>query len=188
MWATAIPILSYSVDAEILGYESGFSSEAKRDANLFSSTWISVIVVILLITNIFRASVVTSDWVLLATFSFALMGSSLVYFNTQNPDFEFGKNGNLDASVPQCSAFTQLQNSTCRKTTIAFYLGIFSGLASMVMAVLFRCGPLLHCIMACILVIFWSVAVAYITFARTEGAAAGVLYFSCWYVMHRNDT
>ncbi|KAG7368855.1 hypothetical protein IV203_031598 [Nitzschia inconspicua] len=178
IWVTAVPFLSYIVDSAILGYTLDGSTVANQDANLFFSTWISILVVILLVTNLFQASVVTSDWVLLATFSFALMGSSMVYFRTMNST-ETDELGN-ETEVPLCTKYIHLQKTSCKGVTLSMYLGFFSGITSMIMTLLFRCGPLIHFCTACCLAVFWGTSVAFITFSKKYDTDAGLLYFSCW--------
>jgi hypothetical protein len=181
IWATAIPFLSYVADAAILEYRDNGTTEGVRDANLFFSTWVSVIVVILLVTNVFQASIVTSDWVLLATFSFALSASSIVTFDSNY--VAFWDEAADDQIVSRCTDYTHPKNSTCRGATLAFYLGLFSGVIAVIMTLFYRCGPLLHFCTSGVLVVCWGVAVAYITFYEADSVAAGVLYFSCWYVV-----
>ena len=177
IWGTAVPFLSYIADSAILGFNDGNDTEIDRDPNLFFSTWISVILCLLLVTNIFRASPVTQDWVLLATFSFALMASSIVFFNSEH--FTINEDGTQEA-LPPCTNTTDIRDSTCTRATLGFYLGLWSGIISLLMVCLYRCPAWLHFVVSLPLLVFWGVAVAYITFNAKNGVAAGILYFSCW--------
>lgn len=177
IWFTAIPFLSYIADAAILGYNDGNDTEIDRDPNLFFSTWISVILCLLLVTNVFRASVVTQDWVLLATFSFALMASSIFHFLSDH--YTINADGKQE-KLPACSYSTDIKETTCTRATLGLHLGLLSGIVSLLMIPLYRCPAWLHFVVSMPLVAMWSVAVAYITFNAKNGVAAGILYFSCW--------
>jgi hypothetical protein len=181
-WLTAIPFLSQVADFAILGHHGG-GNTATNGANLVFSTWISVIVVLLLCTNLFHASIITSDWVLLAACSFALMASSIVFFTTNSPTDE--DDAVRPATVPDCTDFAHIKDSTCKGSTLSFYLGLFSGVVSLIMVPLYKCGPLLHLLVVTPLVVLWGVAVAYITFSATDSVTAGIFYFASWYVLVR---
>jgi hypothetical protein len=180
-WLAAIPVLSRFVDFAIFGNKQN-STEATNEANLFFSTWISVIVVLLLCTNLFHASIVTSDWVLLSAFSFALLASTVVTFNS-NISTEMDDAGR-QVTVPLCTDYAHIKDSTCKGSTLSFYLGLFSGIVSLLMIPLYKCGPWLHFLVAIPLVAIWGVAVVYITFSAKDSGSAGVFYFSSWYVFY----
>jgi hypothetical protein len=179
-WLTAIPILSYVADFAVLGYQQNNITRATNEANLFFSTWICVIVVLLLCTNLFHASIVTSDWVLLANFSFALMAAAIVSLNIVSTDVD---DAGQQKTVFQCTDYAHIMDSTCKESTLSFYLGLFSGVLSLLMVALHNCGPWLHFLVSLPLVVAWGVAVAYITFSATDSITAGVFYFSSWYVI-----
>jgi hypothetical protein len=130
-----------------------------------------------MVTNVFRASVVTQDWVLLATFSFALMASSVIYFRSDQ--YAISEDG-TQVLLPPCSNKTSIKETTCKKATLGFYLGLWSGIISLLMIPMYRFGPILHFVVSMPLLILWGVAVAFITFNAKIGVAAGILYFSCW--------
>jgi hypothetical protein len=183
-WLMAVPIFSRVANFAILGFKNDDNTEATNEANIFFSTWISVIVVLLLCTSLFHASIVTSDWVLVAAFSFALMASSIVTFNS-NTSTDVDDAGH-QMMIPQCTEYELMKDSTCKGSTLSFYLGLISGVVSLLMVPLYKCGPWLHFLVSLPLVVLWGVAVAYITFSAADSVTAGIFYFSSWYVVVRS--
>ncbi len=142
------------------------------DANFFFGVWISVITTLLLVTNICKASLITTDWLLFAIASVALLVSSSEYISVQE------KTGTSDGFFRTCETD---QNLDCEKFKFAMYLAIASLCVSLPMALLFRlhCGPTLHVVASVPLVILWGFGVPYVTFTNARSTPAAV-YFAFW--------
>jgi hypothetical protein len=163
-----LPLISFSSEETILGYDDGLLTQTLQRGNIFFSTWICLIVSVLLVLCWFRASIITSDWVLLGVASAALFISSLIYFS-EDITTE-GEDGSLVTS-PQCTNPTEIVASSCQKVTIAFLLGLISCIISFIMAALYCLGPKWHLLIITPLFVLWGVAVAYITFSTAAGAS-----------------
>jgi hypothetical protein len=163
-----LPLISFSSDETILGYDEGFLTQTLEKANIFFSTWMCVIVSVILVTSWFRASITTSDWVLLGVVSLALLGSSVVFFK-ENVTI-FTEDGTV-ITVPKCAHPTDLIETSCKRVTLGFYLGLCSSVISFIMVPLYRLDPSWHLMASTALLITWSVGVAYITFSTGAGAA-----------------
>lgn len=129
-----------------------------------------MITAILLVTNIFKASLVTTDWLLLATASAALLVPSA--------EFIYRRDDINGTSIQSCDPKT---SSTCKNYFLAFYLAIISLGISLLMALLFRfrLGPIFHVIVSVPLVIAWGSGVPIVTFLNTRAVPAAV-YFAFW--------
>lgn len=168
IWIFGLPLISFSTDETILGYDNGLLTQTLQAGNIFFSTWICVIASILLVLCWFRASITTSDWLLLGVASLAVFASSLIYF-TEDTTTK-GEDGALVTS-PKCTNPTDLFESSCQKVTIAFFLGLVSCIISFIMAALYCLHPKWHLLIVTPLFIMWGVAVAYITFSTAVGAS-----------------
>ena len=182
IWAYGAVLFVSSQSSRILGYSSaedqvnlllgGDIQRLADDPNIFFAVWISVVTVILLVTNICKASLITTDWLLLAIASVALLVASAEYIFTQNgAAITF-------TSIQPCDAE---KSNTCRRFFSAFYLAIVSLCLSLLMALLsrFRIWPILHVVFSVPLVIAWGLGVLYITFLNSRATPASV-YFAFW--------
>jgi hypothetical protein len=142
-----------------------------NDPNIFFGLWISVVTAMLLITNRCKASLVTTDWLLFATASVALLVSSWNYIIEKEV---------VDSSE---SVFFQSCDTkysiTCKKLTFAKYLALASLCLSLPMSLLFRIGPIFHVIISIPLVIAWGFGVPYVTFSNVQPTPAAI-YFAFW--------
>eukprot|EP00533_Pseudo-nitzschia_delicatissima_P000565 CAMPEP_0116105218 /NCGR_PEP_ID=MMETSP0327-20121206/14903_1 /TAXON_ID=44447 /ORGANISM="Pseudo-nitzschia delicatissima, Strain B596" /LENGTH=940 /DNA_ID=CAMNT_0003597585 /DNA_START=229 /DNA_END=3051 /DNA_ORIENTATION=- len=142
------------------------------DPNFFFGVWISVIASLLLVTNICKASLITSDWLLFAIASVALLISSSEYVSVED-DFQ-----KSDTFFRTCETD---DSGNCEKFQFAMYLALASLCVSLPMALLFRfhCGPTLHVVASVPLVAAWGFGVPYVTFTNDRSTPAAV-YFAFW--------
>ena len=141
-----------------------------NDPNVFFGVWISVVSAMLLITNRCKASLVTTDWLLFATASVALLVSSWRYIIEEvegSSETDFFQSCDTEYSIP------------CKKLTFAKYLALASLCLSVAMSLLFRLGPIFHVIISIPLVIAWGFGVLYVTFLSDNPTHAAI-YFGFW--------
>ena len=181
IWSYGAVLFVGSQNTHVLGYSSAEDQvnlllgdrvqTLAEDPNIFFGVWISVITVILLVTNICKASLITTDWLLFATASVALLVSSLESILKQEGD-------GSETVRRMCDTDDSI---TCKRFLFAMYLAIASVCVSLPMALLFRCrfGPTLHVIVSIPLVIAWGFGVSYVTFTNARSAPAAV-YFAFW--------
>jgi len=175
----SLPVIAVSVDSTVLG-QLPEDQALNNASNIFFSTWFLVITSILLVTSWFQATVTTSDWVLFATMSFALMASSLLYF--QETETVIAEDG-VEIQVPKCVNSTNLLKTSCARVTLGFYLGVVSGVIALIMTPLHRfgLGPIWHVIAGIPFTCAWGFAVAYISFLSDGSRLGGTVYFSSWF-------
>jgi hypothetical protein len=158
-----------------------FGGEAERvvdDPNVFLGVVASIIAAILLITNRCRASLTTTDWVLLAASSGALLITSTGYLKISKSDLGVSVADNDDASLATiCSGDPSLP--FCKRIAFANYLGIATAIISAIMAFLYKAGPVWHLIVSIPLVFLWGYGIPYVTFSNTEATSAAV-YLAFW--------
>jgi hypothetical protein len=161
--------------------QSLFGGEAERvidDPNVFLGVVASIIAAILLITNRCRASLTTTDWVLLAASSGALLITLTGYLKTSKSDLCVSVVDDDDASLAAfCSGDPSL--SLCKRIAYANYLSIATLAVSTIMAFMaFLCkaGPVWHLIVSIPLVFLWGYG---IPFSNTEATSAAV-YIGFW--------
>jgi hypothetical protein len=153
IWIAALPLISKNFDDSIINYDDRQSSTLDT-ANLYFSTWISLIISILLVTNWFQCSISTSDWVLLATASFALMASAISFVRGSS---EIETEEGIIENVPVCSNYLDILATSCKKSTLGFYMGLFFGVVSMIMIPLNqRAGPLCNVVIGAPMIIVWG--------------------------------
>ena len=182
IWTYGAVIFVSSKTAHELGYSSPedqvnsllderVKSEV-ADPNFFFGVWISVIASLLLVTNICKASLITSDWLLFAIASVALFISSSEYVSVED-DFQMS-----DTFFRTCETD---DSDNCKKFQFAMYLALASLCVSLPMALLFRfhCGPTLHVVASVPLVAAWGFGVPYVTFTNDRSTPAAV-YFAFW--------
>ena len=141
-----------------------------NDPNVFFAVWISVVSTMLLITNRCKASLVTTDWLLFATASVALLISSWRYIIEEvegSSETDFFQSCDTEYSI------------SCKKLTFAKYLALASLCLSLPMSLLFRLGPIFHVIISVPLVIAWAIGVPYVTFSSDNPTPAAI-YFGFW--------
>lgn len=164
-------ILGFSVSEDEVSVLLGEQFERiDEDPNIFFCVWISVITAILLVTSGCKASLVTTDWLLFAIVSVALLISSSEFISEQEDMV------GSESFFQSCDAES---SSTCRKFTFARYLAIATLCVSLLMTLLFRFGPTLHIIVSLPLAIVWGIGVPYVTFFHAKSTPAAV-YFAFW--------
>lgn len=139
--------------------------------NLFFDVWISVVAVILLITNRCKASLITADWILFATSSLALLISSMEQMIEKEDLDDSSK-----SIFPSCDRERSIY---CNNITFTQYLAAASLVLSLLMALLFRRGPILHMMVSIPLVIAWGFGVPYLVLLKAKSIPAD-FYFAFW--------
>ena len=161
--------------------QSLFGGEAERvidDPNVFFGVVASIIAAILLITNRCRASLTTTDWVLLAASSGALLITSTGYLKISRSDLGVSVIDDDEASLAIiCSGDPSLPS--CKRIAFANYLGIATLISASIMAFLRKAGPVWHLIVSIPLSLLWGYGIPYVTFSNSEATSAAV-YLAFW--------
>lgn len=154
LWTVALPLISLYSNQSILGYGDN-DVTTLTEANLFFSTWFCLFYSFLLATSWRNASVTTTDWVLMSIVSFALLGSSVTFLRKYNGE-------SFVSGLHSCDGICGT------RVTFGFYLGLSSGLISLVLILLYRLGPCFHLVFGVASICVWAVGVGYITFAPSS--------------------
>ena len=169
VWRYRFNLFSFSSPEEIVDFLLGERvPKIEDDPNFFFGVWISAVTAILLVTNGCKASMITTDWLLFAVASAALLFSSRK--NTVKDEYI------ENDTFIRCDGEFAIP---CEKLIFAKYLGLISLCLCLLMAVLYRLGPTLHVIISIPLMIAWSYGVFYVTFSDTQSAPA-IIYFAFW--------
>jgi hypothetical protein len=171
--------LGYQTDEQKI--QSLFGGEAERvidDPNVFFGVVVSIITAILLTTNRCRASLTTTDWVLLAASSGTLLITSTGYLKISESDLGITVVDDADVSLATtCSGDHSLP--FCIRIAFANYLGIATIAVSTIMAFLCKARPIWHLIVSIPLVLLWGYGIPYVTLSNTEATSAAV-YLTFW--------
>jgi hypothetical protein len=165
-------IFGYSSVEEEINLLLGEEGESVLDdPNVFFGIWISLISAIMLVTSALRASLVTTDWVLFAMTSVALILSCM-----KEIDALMVVDGSKSDSL---SCDTQEDPIYCQRLTFAKYLAIASLGLSLPMTFMCRFGPSLHMVVSFPLMIAWGFGTQYVTFTQSTSYPA-IIYFAFW--------
>lgn len=185
-WVAGTILFLDKTTPHLLGYQTNeqkihfyLGEEAKKsvdDPNIFFGVLVSIITTILLSTNRCRASLTTTDWLLLSALSCALL---LILMKTVNRSESDGViNDDIEDLSLICG--TDSPPIYCQKIKFSYYLGITTLAVSLIMAflckVLCKAGPVLHLIVSVPLFIIWGFGIPYNGFSDPALTSTIVLY------------
>jgi hypothetical protein len=142
------------------------------DPNLFFGVLSATLCSILLSTNLCRASLVTTDWFLLASSSAALLTSSIGAIRSYEEEF-----GEIIGNESMSSLASRL--------SFSLYLSISSLVVSLIMVFLYKViKPKIHLLVSSPFFILWLFGVPYVTphvtLSSTTESASAAIYFTVW--------
>lgn len=169
-----------------------------NEANIFFSSWVAVVDVILLITNWFNASVVTQDYILLASCTLSLLATSLRILLHNNQDELSSETGAYEIVRVYFGVISggkllldgreRLRRLTFhhRVPTILvfecffiFHPGICAAL-SLLMSSVRNISPWIHFLVALSFTLLWGFAVVVISITGEQSAATGSVFLAVW--------
>jgi len=162
IWVAGTIIFLDKTHTYILGYQTNeqkihfyFGVEAEKsdnDPNVFFGVLVSIITTILLSTNRCRASLTTTDWLLLSALSGALLLQLTDYLSRSESD------GAIDDDIEDISLNCRKDSLPiyCQKIIFSYYLGITTLAVSLIMAFLCKAGPVWHLVVSVPLFIIWA--------------------------------
>jgi hypothetical protein len=151
-----------------------YDNQANTNSNVLLSSWGSFVISLLLVTSWWKASTTTRDWVLLTAVSIAMMVSSYFAYET-----EVSVNQN-DRDYTTTRICTLLRNYSCNRILYGQYLGLASGVISLIMIAMTRVPVIVHVIVSALLFIGWAVGVSMIAFGSGHGTRAGDVFMEVW--------
>jgi len=189
-WVAGTILFLDNATLHLLGYQTieqtihfYFDGEAKKsvdDPNIFFGVFVSIITTILLSTNRCRASLTTTDWLLLSALSGALLLILMDHLNRSESD------GVIDDDTENVllNCNTDSPPIYCQKIKFSYYLGITTLAVSLIMAflckVLCKAGPVLHLIVSVPLFIIWGFGIPYNGSSSDPGSTSTAVLCAFW--------
>jgi hypothetical protein len=180
VWSAGLRFLSMTKGQEVFTYhlDNGdiirYERREENSSNVMLSAWGALVMSLLLITSWWKASCTVTDWVLLAAFSFALMVSSHFDYKEEIPV------ENSDGSYTSTRVCTTLSDYSCIRTLLGQYLGMASGIVSLVMIPMTKIPVVVHVVVSTLLFIAWAVGVSLIAYGSGHGTSAGDVFLEVW--------
>jgi hypothetical protein len=144
------------------------------NSNVAFSAWGAFIISLLLLSSWWKASVTSTDWMLLSAFSFALMVSS---FSDYRATVDLPSD---DGRYTETKLCTIVASYSCSRIILGQYLGMVSGIISLLMIPMTRVSIIYHIPVSVALLIAWAVGVSQIAYGSGHGRYAGNVFLEVW--------
>jgi hypothetical protein len=151
-----------------------YDGRTRSNSNVLLSAWGSFVISLLLVTSWWQSSTTVRDWVLLAAVSIAMMISSYYAYSV---DVSVEQE---DGSYTANRLCTMLKNYSCNRILLGQYLGLASGVVSLIMIPMTRVPLMVHVIVSALVFIGWVVGVSMIAYGSGHGTSAGDVFIEVW--------
>ncbi|KAG7368857.1 hypothetical protein IV203_031600 [Nitzschia inconspicua] len=171
VWTAGAHVLSRIEETALF---PGVNNQTEPNSNVMLSTWGAFIMSLLLITSWWKASLTVTYLVLLVAFSFAMMLSSIFAYRDEVTV------ENDDGSYTNARVCAVLSEKGCDRILLGQYLGMASGIVSLIMIAMTKAPVLAHVIISALLFTAWAVGVSLIAYGSGHGASAGDVFLEVW--------